>query len=130
MSNDDRKVEIYKQDCGFYRYQDLMMWSRFQTAATVEAGFLYGVIKVTEVSSDQLHVLMLAAAALVFLICVLSLKDHCDARRFLRRIKTFEEGINLPKSCWPCWLRGSYLMVLAIVIINLVNIYLVCERWA
>lgn len=127
-NDEERTRAIYDQDCEFYRYQDGLMWSRFQTAAVVEGALLYAVY------GDQLTLsvcerilLSLAGALLVFVLCMLSLKDNSDADRHIRRIRDFETRakLRLPLPVPGFWVsKGSQLMTAGIVVVNAVNLIL------
>jgi len=120
-------AEIYSQDCEFYRHQDSLMWGRFQTAALVEAGLLtaLNLSSSSGLKADQ-GLLLFAGVVLVLALSLLSLKDHLDARRHLERLRTFE-GVRLPDSKWRHYPPGKLFMVLAILILNGVNLIL-CYR--
>src|SRR5262245_9864345 len=98
------------------------MWGRFQTAATVEGGMLAAlyVLPSSGVGDDKC-LLVLGGGLLVLAISILSLKDHSDASRHLKRIKQYETVTPLPPSKWPGWLSGRVLMILAMLILNIFN---------
>lgn len=119
------EAAIYQQDCEFYRYQDHLMWGRFQTAATVEGGLLYALYGLGKpIPQPDRFVLQLAGDGLVLLICILSLKDASDAGRHLSRLRKFE-GNTLPSGSFPGGM-GVKMMLVAIILINVANAVLFC----
>ncbi len=120
--SDDNLREIYKQDCEFYRYQDRLKWSRFQTIAMIEGAFLYAIFKV-ELSPSEALVWSVFGALLVLITSVVSYKDEADALSYMDRVKIFEEKfLKLKSRATSKFLRGYVLMRATIVIINLLNV--------
>jgi hypothetical protein len=113
MSNaSDEIKKIYDQDCQFYRYQDDKMWSRFQTAALVEGGMLYALYQHQFLlPRPERIVLAFCGSLIVFIICLLALKDQKDGSAHLDRLKGFEDQFNefIPRK-WPKFLRGVVLL--------------------
>jgi len=125
---EDRRA-IYAQDCEFHRYQDGLRWSRYQTAALIEAGLLYCLFRLR--ASPRLKMLLLGAgSALVLTVTLLSVKDEADAMRHLKRIRAFEEGIApFPPRELPEWFSGKHLMVFSIIVLNGSNLVLMYWGW-
>ncbi len=135
IPDDKREFEIYKQDCEFYRHQDKMMWSRFQTAATIEAALLFSRFSTLVESALQRHVpflggpilllnMVVATALLVLVLFSVSLKDLEDSRRHLKRIRDFE--LNTPLSNHaPLTPARATLMFTGIIVVNIVNILVI-----
>lgn len=98
------------------------MWGRFQTAATIEAALLLG-WHTLPCGVDR-TILLCGGALLVLLVSVLALKDRSDASRHLRRIREFERDQRLPRSRWPSTFSGSRLMLVAILVLNGVNLWI------
>jgi len=61
VEESDAQKGIYDQDCQFYRYQDALMWGRFQTAATIEGAMLFGLYQ-SQHALPGLELKMLASA--------------------------------------------------------------------
>lgn len=132
---DNRELEIYKQDCEFYRHQDKLMWSRIRTAAIIEAALLYSRFSTLIENTLQRHVpllgspilllnIVVAAALLVLILFSISLKDLEDSRRHLKRIREFE--LNTPLSDHaPLTPTRASLMFTGIIIVNIVNILVI-----
>ena len=117
--------EIYRQDCEFYRYQDKLMWGRFQTVATIEGAFLYARFAKLDAIAAYQFCLLLSAALLLFVLSIAAVKDHFDGRRYLARIKEFESRHPLIASGWQKNV-AVYLIGTALILINLVNLFLLC----
>lgn len=121
--------DIYAQDCEFYRYQDQLMWSRFQTAALLEGAVLYAVYELTRsLGAGEKRLLMAAGFLLVLVLSLVTLKDRADAARHLNRIRQYEAERPLSASAWPSNL-GYYLLLCAALIINAANVLLFVSRW-
>lgn len=104
--------DIYKQDLESLRYQDHLMWGRFQTATVVEGALLaslYGASGL-EVGEDK-PFLVLAGGLVVAAICSLAIKDSLDSSRHLLRIKELERETPLPRAAVP-WVPGWLTVVL------------------
>ncbi len=135
VPTDDREFEIYRQDCEFYRHQDRLMWSRFRTAAIIEAVLLFSRFSPLAENALQRQVSLLggpilllnmvvAAALLILILFSVSLKDIEDSRRHLKRIREFE--LNNPLSNHaPLTPARSSLMFAGIIIVNIVNILVI-----
>lgn len=132
---DARELEIYKQDCQFYRHQDRLMWSRFRTAAIVEGVLLFSRFSALVENALQRHVpllggpilllnLVVAAALLILVLFSVCLKDLEDSRRHLKRIREFERSTPLADHT-PLTPARSVLMFTAIIIVNIVNILVI-----
>jgi hypothetical protein len=132
MSDQSPIETIYREDCEFYRHQDGLMWGRFQTAAVVEGAILYLIYSdnFKNVGGIERWLLVCAGAVLVFLICLLSLKDRSDGTRHIERIKQFENNKNQPLSTrrWPTG-TGFLLMLCAVILMNAFNIRLLFMLW-
>jgi len=130
MSDESTDNEaIYEQDCEFYRHQDGLMWGRFQTAAVIEGAILYllyGGGPLNVIGMER-RILLLAGAAIVFLVCLLSYKDRSDAARHLARIRQFETSRPLSHSRLAG--TGFGIMLFAILLINLFNCWLLWNKW-
>ena len=131
-------VEIYKQDCEFYRHQDRLGWSRFRTAIAIEGGLLLARLSTMMTNPFQHYaplldgpLLMLtlttAAAVMTLVFFSLSLKDRVDARRHLKRIKEFEKGNPLTEET-RFIVSGTNLMLTVIIAVSVVNV-LVIVSW-
>ncbi len=126
MYNQDDRKSVYEQDCEFYRYQDRIKWSRFQTVAAIEGVILYiiyNVIYIWYKVTFEIFIFFIFAGLLVFIVNLLAVKDENDANSHLKRIKDFEkEGLQL-KTEKVCGVTGSKLMKYAICLINLFNVF-------
>lgn len=132
---DAKEFEIYKQDCQFYRHQDRLMWSRFRTAAIIEAVLLFSRFSTLVENALQRHVpllggpilllnMVVAAALLVLVLFSVSLKDLEDSRRHLKRIREFELSTPLLEHA-PLTPARSTLIFTGILIVNIVNILVI-----
>ena len=123
---DDLRKAIYDQDCQSWRHQDNLTWGRFLTAATIEAGMLYGLYQ-TQIVPLEKMLLALFGGTLVFLVGLLSLKDNVDARGHLKRAALVESSIA-PWKPEP-WFgpRGTTLLRTAVVLINVANLILLIK---
>jgi hypothetical protein len=127
--DEPRESEIYSQDCEFLRHQDELMWGRFQTAATVQAGLLAVLFLVEPQKLGRSRpYLLLAGGLLVLALCLLSLKDYFDGQRHLDRIKAFERAHLLPKSRWKSRVKGVHLMFAACAILYIANVLMFIFR--
>ncbi len=82
--------EIYQQDAEFTRYQDALRWSRFNTAALLQAGLVYVLWAVR----PQWIISVLVATGGLFLTVLLGLvaiKDEYDCQYHLDRIRKQED---------------------------------------
>jgi hypothetical protein len=87
---------IYAQDCEFYRYQDRLRWSRFQTIIVIEGAWLavvFGTLDLPLLGSlGQLAITIFGFMIITFL-CLLSLKDEIDSNRHMDRLSHFEREL-------------------------------------
>jgi hypothetical protein len=127
---------LYEQDCEFYRYQDSLRWSRYQTAALVEGALLYGLYNLPHATLWELRLLMIAGFLLVLIVSLLSLKDTKDANSHLNRIKSYEKELgdayqfkNFIAKDFDNLPQGKYLMLAAVTLINLFNLALIFMKW-
>ena len=89
----DADKEIYNQDGEFYRYQDQLRWGRFQTIIVLEGAWLaalFGDLISSTIGPTGELAIVIFGFLLVFILCVLSLKDEVDANRHMDRLSTFE----------------------------------------
>jgi hypothetical protein len=121
---------IYEQDCEFYRYQDGLKWSRFQTAATIEGAVLFALYQAAGLGKLEQHGLMVFGFVLVLIICLSSLKDETDANSHVDRMKKFESlGEPFFPRKWPRFLSGTVMMWTSIVLLNLFNVIVLIYKW-
>jgi hypothetical protein len=129
------KIEIYKQDSEFCRHQANLTWSRFQTAAIIEAALLLARFSGSSLSlfknappllGGQIFLLILitGAAILALIFFSISLKDHAEANRHLARIRLFENDYPLPSQKYFVF-SSSLLMFIAMVVIAVVNVIII-----
>ena len=128
-NNSEINKAIYDQDCEFYRYQDGLMWSRFQTASLIEGAVLAGLYQ-TGLGQFEQRGLMIFGFLLVLVVCLLSLKDQNDAYSHLDRVMKFEKlGASFASRRWPRFLSGRMLMLAGIVLINIFNTVILINKW-
>ena len=119
---------IYTQSCEFYRYQDRLMWSRFQTIALIEGAVLYGVY--TDIVSaglwERFWFAIFGFVLIVFL-TILSVKDLKDANSYLPAIRAYEKVHNPSYTVapWPKWLKGVQIVRYASTLIIIFTIFVV-----
>jgi hypothetical protein len=118
---DARDIEIYKEDCEFYRHQHKLMWGRFQTIAAIEGALLYARFARIIDISFQKYILIIAGTVIVYLISWISLKNHSDAGRYLHRIREFENTLAFPKN-ESFQFSAFKITFIAIIVINILNI--------
>ena len=120
---------IYSQDCEFYRYQDQLKWSRFQTAAVVEGAVFTGIYKL-QLLSHELRIFMITGFFLVLILLLLSWKDMLNAESHIDRIRTYENNYMklYSKKLWGI-IKGKHLMIVAILVINILNIITLKIKW-
>lgn len=87
---EDPRTTIYEQDCDFWRHQDTQQWSRFQTAATIEAGMLYGLYQTT-ISAGEKVSLAFFNSLLVLIVSGVAFKQNLLAKGHLDRAAEFEK---------------------------------------
>lgn len=124
MDNDLKDKAIYDQNCQWYRYQDALMWGRFQTMAAIEGGMLYGLYQI-KLPPFERHTLAIFASILVAIISRLAMIDGHYASGHLARIKEFE-GYSLKPPKGP---KGGILMRLAIGILSVFNVGLIARTF-
>ena len=118
---DTRDIEIYKEDCKFYRHQQKLMWRRFQTVAAIEGVLLYARFAPIIDTSFRKYILIFAGTIIVYLISWITLKNHSDAGRHLHRIRDFEDNLAFPKNeSFP--FSSFNIMFIAFIVINILNI--------
>lgn len=86
-------MAIYAQDCEFYRYQDRLRWSRFQTIILIEGAWfavLFHKVSLPELGPKGHLGVILFGFLIVTFLCLLSLKDEVDANRHMDRLSHFE----------------------------------------
>jgi hypothetical protein len=116
---------IYQQDCEFYRYQDRLRYSRFQTLATVEGATLLAFLTLN-LSETIKWLIMLFGFVLVLLLCLLSKKDEHDAGAHLDRMIQFErkDGVTLtwnpPKGVLG--MKGRHMNTAILILLNVFNL--------
>jgi hypothetical protein len=118
---EDHRMTIYEQDCQSWRYQDTQQWSRFQTAATIEAGMLYGLYQTT-ISAGEKFGLAFFGSLLVLIVSGLAFKHNIDARGHLNRAAEIEKLVAPWKPVMSWWApSGKWLLRCAILVINVMN---------
>jgi hypothetical protein len=130
MNDDDLREAMYAQDCQSWRHQDVLQWSRFQTAATIEAGMLYGLYQTAiSISAREKAVFAVFTFLLVLIVSLLALKDNLDARSLLNRAISVEDQVGRlqqVRSLWaPRFITGTVLLRIAVVLINAFNVLVV-----
>ena len=115
------KQKIYEEDCEFYRYQDRLKWSRFQTVSLIEGAVLFAILKIK--LNPFVEILIMVCGFLIVLLgCILSWIDQYDANNHLKRIKKFEEESKVPFPESSKIITGKALMLMAITTLNLFNL--------
>lgn len=124
MNEQDSKNQIiYQQNCEFYRYQDKLKWSRFQTVIAVEGGMIFAIYRFSLSHCDKM-LIMVGGSVIVLLVCILSIIDRIDARSFLRKILEYEDKSKK----LPVLTPGFIILIIAIIIVNVFNlILLICK---
>ncbi len=116
---------VYAQDCEFVRYQDGLMWSRFQTMAAIEAAILYGQYEARSLVGLDKLVLLSIGAVLVFLCCLLAFINRRVSLKHLERVKDFEKGVHIEPFNSQKW-AGAFLWTVAVVL-NGCNIWIIAR---
>ena len=125
--------DVYREDAAFCRYQDKLRWSRFQTAALIQAALGY----VTWAEPDNFDkysavLLTLGGAFLILVLAVLSQKDEADYTSHLNRIKVFEENhpFKPAKAKFvPAGITGGILMPVAWYLLFALNILMISRAF-
>jgi hypothetical protein len=133
--NRNRSDIIYNQDCEFYRHQNELKWQRFNTAAVLEAGILYGLfvfdkdnIKIENHSFIMVLALIFVGIILVFLLSFIVIRDLYSAERFLGRIKEYEENVGpglkeLHKNIFLKIIpKGNHALGCILILLNILNV--------
>jgi hypothetical protein len=123
MATEEFTKAVYEQDCQSWRHQDNLQWSRFQTAATIEAGTLY-VLYQTTISHVEKAVFAPFGFMLVLIVCLLAWKDNRDAHAHLSRTLTIQHSVQewTPAPCSFPPGSGTCLLIAAGATINLLNL--------
>lgn len=127
--------QIYEQDCKFAQYQDHLRWSRFQTAAAIEAGLAYVIWGFTTGPGTKIF-LSLVGLILVLVVLLLSRIDQQDYDGHMNRIRELEseqqernpKDSDLPRYPYPRKLKpfsGPGLMLAGSLALLSFNIFLV-----
>jgi hypothetical protein len=128
MTKDHRMI-IYEQDCKSWRHQDTQQWGRFQTAATIEAGMLYGLYQTT-ISIGEKFGLALFGSCLVLIVSGLAFKQNLLAKGHLNRVAKFEKPVAPWEPARSWWApSGKWLLRCAILVITVMNA-MVCIKFA
>ena len=92
QSQFERDKELYQQDGEFYRHQDRLRWSRFQTIITIEGAWLLALFTDT-LNLDQTAIFSFGFLGFLIIsgLCLLSLKDEIDANKHLNRLGEIED---------------------------------------
>jgi len=124
------KATIYAQDCEFYRHNDKLKWSRFQTLAAIEGAVLLALHQGT-LASQEKRAFLVFGFLLVLIVCLLALKDENDENGHERRLKKFEQECEVPfeRVTFPPIPSGSVLMWIGIVVINVFNVFILIAKW-
>ena len=124
--------DIYEQDAEFCRYQDNLRWSRFQTAALVEAAIAYAIWGTDKgIGSITCVLLSLGGAVLILLLWALSQIDESDYASHLARITDQEKQCpqflfkRVPARLVSRRLKGSLLMPMAWSVLCAFNLVLI-----
>ena len=95
MNQEDRRTAL-TQDWENFRYQDGLRWSKIQTIAAIEAGFIAAIYASPQsVTLPMRFVLAVFAFLLVASLCALAEKDGRDARVHLNRAIHLEKSIDI-----------------------------------
>jgi len=119
-----RERAIYDQNCQWYRYQDTLMWGRFQTVAAIEGAMLYGLYQI-KLPNMEKRALVIVGSILVGILCRVAIIDGNFASGHLQKIKEYE-GYSLQRLKGP---TGGQLMVMAIGLLTILNILLVVRTF-
>lgn len=125
---EDPRTTIYEQDCDSWRHQDTQQWSRFQTAATIEAGMLYGLYQTT-ISAGEKVSLAFFGSLLVLIVSGVAFKQNLLAKGHLDRAAEFEKLVA-PWKPMPWWApSGKWLLRCAMLLITIMNA-MICIKFA
>jgi len=127
---DTNREAVYEMDGEFCRYQDHLRWSRFQTAAAIEAGLVYAVWGGIEIGKGPMLVALSFGTVLIALICVLAQIDERHYRRHMDRIEEYEKGCPLTeprvqKCRYFSTLKGSQIMPICSLLLMAFNFFLI-----
>ncbi|HEX3666179.1 MAG TPA: hypothetical protein VHU23_13225 [Rhizomicrobium sp.] len=122
----DQRLEVYHQDCEFYRHLDKSKWGRFQTASVAQGAVVYAVFEINKFSSVERLWIAVGGAVFVLTICAIAMVDARDAGIYLSRIIAFEQ----PTVRWPAksqfkW--GRLLLKVQISLAAILNCFIVLK---
>ena len=123
--------ELYQADIQFCLYQDRLRWSRFQTAAALEAGLVYLIWGTKGVDPLSILIVSIGGWILAFILAIISQIDAGVYSGHLERIKALEKKctefqfeVQKPRLV-PEQFRGWMLMPIAWLLILLFNLLLI-----
>ncbi len=120
---------IYQKDRESYIHQNKLKWSRFQTISALEAAIFYALYNFKLANLDR-QIFMIFGALLVFIVCLLCIRDRLDARLFLKRILKYErrkKPFDVP--LWGRIFSGNSLALASIILINCFNLLMIIIHW-
>ncbi len=129
MHPEDQRT-LLVQEWENFRFQDGLRWSRSQTIAAIEGGFLYAGYALDVLSGTQKLLIVILGSLLVAAYSILILKDGLDARGHLTRARALEPA-GAPTwtgQALPLRLSGTRVANAAMVILNVFNLAVVLER--
>jgi hypothetical protein len=130
MTEDDKRIAVYEQDGEFYRHNDNLKWSRFQTIVLLEGGILLGLYQLPLVVSER-RLWMIFGFILVAILCLLALKDENDENGHENRMKEFESDVApFKRVTFPPTPSGTVLMWVTIVLLTVFNIGVLILKWS
>jgi hypothetical protein len=125
MDRSEMAKAIYDQDCQFVRYQDGLMWSRFQTVAAIEAAMLFGLYQVQSLGLWEKRALSFGGLILVALACLLTFTDRIDTQSHLARVRDFEKGASRPFTRRkPGFLTAPIFLTIVFVMLTVSNVFI------
>ncbi len=125
------KADVYHEDAASMRYQDALLWSRFKTAAVIEAGVFYAVWGENELSNQSTVVLAAGGMILMLILALLALMDKRDADSHKDRMVRFEEEVasfefnqrSIELFSLEVSLKGSYLVLIIFLVLITFNFF-------
>lgn len=127
--DEDQRV-VYQQDCESFRYQDKLLWSRFQTLSAIEGAVVWALLY-SSISGVSSIVIAFAATIVVFLFCVIAYKDYKDSKLFIDRVSEFEKNVSVnpikPKRVLGMNARVAILVIFTILL--MFNLYLIVHAF-
>lgn len=126
-------MNVYIQDRETLRHHEKLSWDRLKILTAIEAVILIGIFQFNAtLSKFEGNLLLIVGTILTIALFLIIYRDFNIHEMILSRVKSFECFYYLTRTLnnsYPKYLKSKYLLLLIILLICILNIILIFERW-